>query len=88
MYFIAGLFAALKFSQPSGSSPSSRNIHFEELMTSGLSAEKLENIKKLWGTTQARTLRPDDPELLMHLAPLTLIYDQQLVQAQRMFKQL
>lgn len=89
LFLIAGLFAALKFSQPSSNSPNSRNIHFEELMTSGLSAEKVGEYQKALGYySEARTLRPDDPELLMHLAPLTLIYDQQLVQAQRMFKQL
>jgi tetratricopeptide (TPR) repeat protein len=88
-FLILGLFLALKFTQPGGGSPNSRNIHFQELMTSGLSAEKVGEYQKALGFySEARTLRPDDPELLMHLAPLTLIYDQQLVQAQRMFKQL
>jgi len=88
-FLVLGLFAALKFSQPSGGSPNGRNSHFQELMASGLNAEKFGDYQHALGHySEARTLRPDDPELLMHLAPLTLIYEQQLVQAQRMFKQI
>lgn len=88
-FLILGLFAALKFTQPGGGTTDSRNIHFQELMSDGLKAEKVGDYQgALSNYSEARTLRPDDPELLMHLAPLTLIYDRQLVQAQRMFKQI
>jgi Flp pilus assembly protein TadD len=85
----AGVFVALKFMQPHSGDANSHDLYFQELMDSGLKAEKVGNFQKaLAQYSEARTLKPDDPELLHHLAPIALVYDRQLLQAQRMFTQI
>jgi tetratricopeptide (TPR) repeat protein len=89
LFVVSGIFVALKITKPKNGSIDSRDIHFQELMENGLSAEKIGDYQRaLAEYSEARTLRPNDPELLLHLAPLALTYDRQLLQSQRMFKEL
>ena len=84
-----GVYVALKFMQPHAGDGNNHDLYFQELMDAGLNAEKVGNFQKaLAQYSEARTLKPDDPELLLHLAPLALVYDRQLLQAQRMFTQI
>jgi len=62
---------------------------FQDVMARGLKAERIGQYRKALDLfMEAQNLKPRDPEMLLHLAPLTLVYDRQFLQAQRMFKQI
>lgn len=62
---------------------------FQNLMQNGLRAEKIGDYQKAISLfNEAKAYRPQDGELLLHLGPLTLVHDKQLLSAQRMFKEM
>jgi len=86
---IASVFALLKLTNTQIGGQSARNESFQELMQSGLKAEKVGDYSKAYDYfSEARTLRPNDSEMLLHLAPLTLFNYREQMQAQRMFKEI
>lgn len=86
---LAGVIAALKLGRSENSFSLSKAQSFQEAMSAGLRAEKVGDYQRaLTYFSEARNSRPNDSELLLHLAPLTFYYDRQVLLAQRMFKQI
>lgn len=70
-----------------GSREMGRNS-FPAIMQKGLEAERVGNyVEALKYYNDARNIDASNPELLIHLAPLTLVYDHQTLQSQRMFEE-
>jgi tetratricopeptide (TPR) repeat protein len=94
-YLFMGIFTVLvviltiKLTKPQISNIAGKDRSFDELMERGLRNEKIGAYQTaLADFNEARILKPNDSELLLHLAPLTLIYDRQTLQASRMFKEI
>lgn len=89
LLLVSGVFVALQLTRPRGGNANERAQAFQSLMENGLRAEKVGDYSKAFSRySEARMIKPNDSELLLHLAPLTLFYERQLLQAQSMFEQI
>ncbi len=86
---IVGVVTAIKLSQPQEGTVASKTSSFQEAMSLGLRAKKTGDYQKALGYfIEARNIKPNDAELLLNLAPLTLIYEHRTTESQRMFAEM
>jgi hypothetical protein len=88
VFILTGIFSLVKFSFPHKEGGKTRLDAFSEAMNQGELYERFgEQAKAIAAYNEARNLKASDINMLIHLAPLTFLYEKQSLQANRMFKQ-